>query len=585
MFSRKLLFFSLLLMGLTGGFFLAYTNSFQIQTKTPTDPRDPLLVQGPKPEAVGDKAMVSTQSPIVTETCLKVLREGGNAVDAAITSVFLQHVVEYHQVMHFSSMAGLYYEASTGKYYAFNAVGDRPLATRGEHGDPNKVAIGGTVRGLEDLWKRFGTRKWEDYIQPAITAAEEGVLVTTFMYTYINWYFEGGSVLRGKGDLAQIKEAREFYMPNGFQVPVGHRWKMPAFAAHLRKLASEGADYMYTGGWGRKFIDAARKEGGRVTLKDMAEYKVRWTEPLRYTYKGYEILTEPPPVYGGLTVAYNLNILENFDLKKNGLYWESPDTLEIMARTYGRVSSDMRWLQDPLNFYTPVDMLLSKEYGKMGAEYVRKTMPLPGIKLAVSDLIDESPQYLQAQAFVSRLAQEELESCNSNATVIVDAEGNWITLLHTGHGGTPGVFIDGVRATGSTMRASTMGPGRRLLFPSVATIILKDGKPWMALGTPGSPPQPATEVLVNILEFGMHPRNAADAPRFWAFRNADRIVEIESRITPEVRKGMPERGIKIRDLTDYNWHTGSFQIVWRDTKTGKLHGVTDPRRLGNAGGY
>lgn len=585
MFEKKTSTFPILMAVFVFCLIFTKTSPSQLQTKTPTDPRDPLLIQGPKPEAIGDRVMVSTQSPIVTETCLKVLRGGGNAVDAAITSVFLQHVVEYHQVMHFSSMAGLYYEASTGKYFAFNAVGDRPLASRGKHGDPNKVAIGGTVRGLEDLWKRFGTRKWADYIQPAITAAEEGVLVTTFMYTYINWYFEGGSVLRGKGDLAQIKEAREFYMPNGFQVPVGHRWKMPALAAHLRKLASEGADYMYTGGWGKKFIEAARKEGGRVTLEDMAEYKVRWTEPLKYTYKGYEILTEPPPVYGGLTVAYNLNILENFDLKKSGFFWESPDTLEIMARTYGRVSSDMRWLQDPLNFHTPVDMLLSKGYGKMGAEFVRKTMPLPGIKLAATDLLDGSPQYLQAYDFVSQMTQDELESCNSNATVIVDAEGNWITLLHTGHGGTPGVFIDGVRATGSTMRASTMGPGRRLLFPSVATIVLSEGKPWMALGTPGSPPQPATEVLVNILEFGMHPKDAADAPRFWAFRNSDRVVEIESRITQAVRKGMPERGIKIKDLTDYNWHTGSFQIVWRDTKTGKLHGVTDPRRLGNAGGY
>jgi len=585
MFCKKLSFLPIFIAVLIGCFLFVNITQSQIQTQTPTDPRDPLLIQGPKPEAVGNKVMVSTQSPIVTEACLKVLQEGGNAVDAAITSVFLQHVVEYHQVMHFSSMAGLYYEASTGKYYAFNAVGDRPLATRGEHGDPNKVAIGGTVRGLEDLWKRFGTRKWADYLQPAITAADEGVLVTTFMYTYINWYFEGGSVLRGKGDLAQIKEAREFYMPGGFQVPVGYRWRMPALATHLRTLASEGADYMYTGGWGKKFIEAARKEGGRVTLEDMAEYKVRWTEPLKYTYKDYEILTEPPPVYGGLTVAYNLNILENFDLKNKGFYWESPETLEVMARTYGRVSSDMRWLQDPMNFHSPVDLLLSKEYGKIGAEFVRKTMPLPGVKLAASGTLDVSSQHLQAHDFISHITQEEMESCNSNATVIVDEEGSWITLLHTGHGGTPGVFIDGVRATGSTMRASTMGPGRRLLFPSVATIILKDGRPWMALGTPGSPPQPATEVLINILEFGMHPKDAADAPRFWAFRNSDRVVEIESRITPEVRKGLPERGIKIKDLTDYNWHTGSFQIVWRDTKTGKLHGVTDPRRLGNAGGY
>jgi len=184
-----------------------------------------------------------------------------------------------------------------------------------------------------------------------------------------------------------------------------------------------------------------------------------------------------------------------------------------------------------------------------------------------------------------RIQESNPYSCGSNATVIVDTEGNWITYIHTGHGGAPGVFIDGVRATGSSMRSSTSGKGRRLLFPSAATIIAKDGKPWLALGTPGSPPQPVTEVLVNILDFGMQPKDAADAPRFWAFRGTDRVIQIESRISQEVRKEMPARGIKIKDLTDYNWHTGSFQIIWRNTKTGKLHGVTDPRRLGHAAGF
>jgi gamma-glutamyltranspeptidase/glutathione hydrolase len=116
-------------------------------------------------------------------------------------------------------------------------------------------------------------------------------------------------------------------------------------------------------------------------------------------------------------------------------------------------------------------------------------------------------------------------------------------------------------------------------------MIEKDGKPWLAMGTPGSPPQPVTEVLINILDFGMHPKAAAEAPRFWAFRGNEREVQIESRITGEVRKEMAARGIKIKDLGPFNWHTGSMQIIWRDATTGKLHGVTDPRRLGNTAGY
>ena len=112
------------------------------------------------------------------------------------------------------------------------------------------------------------------------------------------------------------------------------------------------------------------------------------------------------------------------------------------------------------------------------------------------------------------------------------------------------------------------------------------------MGTPGSPPQPVTEVLVNILDFEMHPKDAADAPRFWADRGHDLefwepriLLRIESRISQQVRSGLVSHGIKIKELGSYNWHTGSMQIIWRDAKTGKLHGVTDPRRLGHAAGF
>jgi gamma-glutamyltranspeptidase/glutathione hydrolase len=114
-------------------------------------------------------------------------------------------------------------------------------------------------------------------------------------------------------------------------------------------------------------------------------------------------------------------------------------------------------------------------------------------------------------------------------------------------------------------------------------MIAKDGKPWLAMGTPGSPPQPVTEVLVNILDFGMDPKDAAEAPRFWAFREPD-TLQIETRLTEETRRGIAARGIKLEDIGDFNFHTGSMQIVWKDAETGKLHGVTDPRRLGYADG-
>jgi len=572
------LFVSLITLIVFGGVLLMAITQMQTRTKTPADPRDPLLNQGPKAEAVGEKVMVSTQLPIVTNVALEVLREDGNAVDAMITAVFLQHVNDYHQVSHFGSMSGIYYEAATGKYHVISAVSERPRADRSKHGDPSKVAIGGVVRGLEALAKRFGTRPWASYLEPAIASAEEGVIVTSFMYSQnYNRVIEG--------DTRQNKEAREFYMPNGHLVPVGFRWKMPKLAEHLRKVAAEGADYLYTGAWGQKFVKECNKRGYGVTMEDMADFKVKWQEPVRFTYRGHKILGSPPPDTGGLIVGYNLNILENFDLKSLGHYSESAETLEIMVRAFGRVSSEVSGvIKDPLNFQIPSDLWLSKEYGKMGADFVRKTILLPDVDLTppkkTASFLEQPPIPL-----FSSMKGEDEAYLGSNHNVIVDDRGNWISMLHTGHGGAPGIFIDGVKAGGSSSRAYTAGPGRRMVLPIAAIMIEKDGKPWLAMGTPGLPPQPITEVLVNILDFEMHPKDAADAPRFWAFRGPERDIRIESRISEEVREGMSSHGIKIEDLGPYNWHTGSIQIIWRDAKTAKLHGVTDPRRLGHAAGF
>jgi gamma-glutamyltranspeptidase/glutathione hydrolase len=541
-----------------------------------TDTTAPQLNQGPKEEAVGDEVMVSTQLPQATETALGVLRDGGNAFDAFIATVLLQQVVEPHMLGHFGVMTGLVYDAETEEYWHFDGTGERPLGSRGEGGDPQMVSIGGTVKALEEIWSRYGTKPWPYYFEPAIEAAEEGVLVTSYMYgiLYAAWENHDAMWPEGVRDLVDNREARDFYMPNGHLVPVGERWKMPRVADHLRRLASEGADYLYTGDWGKKFVEESNNRGGRVTLEDMAEYSIRWSEPYKVTYRGYEIYGEVMPSYGGLVVGYNLNILENFDLKGMGHYSESADALEILARTFGRVTGETGWLGDPVNHQMPTEILFSKEYGKIGADFIRQTRLKPGVDLTPHG--EESGE--------SESGSDSDQTTDSNHNTIVDSSGNWISSLHTGHGGTPGVFIDGIEANGSDASGDAYGPGRRIRLPITATIVAKDGRPWLAVGTPGNPPLPITEVLVNILEYGMHPKDAATAPRFWASSGSGKTIRIESRISEDVRQELKARGFTILDLTDFNWHVGSMQIVWRD-ETGKLHGVSDPRRLGYAAGF
>jgi len=160
---------------------------------SPLDARqDPRLVQGPKPEAEGVRAMVSTQLPSSTEAAVEVLRQGGNAVDAMITTILLQHVVDTHQNSHFGTMSGIHYEAASGQYHVIGAVAERPASSTCGAGDPSQVAIGGMIRGLEALWRRWGTMEWEAYFEPANRAAEEGVEVTSFMYGINDQMFESG---------------------------------------------------------------------------------------------------------------------------------------------------------------------------------------------------------------------------------------------------------------------------------------------------------------------------------------------------------------------------------------------------------
>jgi len=539
------------------------------QFQTPTEPSHPLLNLGPKAVASGKRVMVSTQLASVTEAALEVLNNGGNAVDAFITAVFLQHVQDYHQVSLFGAMGGIFFEAATGKYHVFDAYSERPQLDNCGLRNPSKVAIAGTVRGLEALAKRFGTKSWASYLKPAITAAENGVVVTSYMYgiNYTKW--------KSSSLIQRNRAAWEFYMPDGHLVPVGQLWKMPALAKTLKSVSLEGADYMYTGAWGRKFVGEATSRGFCVTNEDMAAYQVRWPEPLKTTYRNFEIISEPPPKKGGVQIAYNLNILENFELHHIGHYAESGETLEIMARTFGRVEDDTRWaITDPLNFRIPTSLFLSKDYARMGAEFVRDTMVLPGIDLA------------PAMRWISgENSTLDTHANSSNHLVIVDAEGNWITSLHTAHGGAPGIFIDGVEATGSDFPGCTTGPGRRVSANSTGIIVARDGQPWLSLGSPGVPPQPVTQVLVSIIDFGMDPKSAVDAPRFHAFRSAERVVDIESRIDDSVLQKLRSRGIDIRNIGPYNNSMGSMQIIWRDPKTGILYGVSDPRRLGHAAGY
>jgi len=550
------------------------------------------LKQGPKPVASGREVMVSTQLQQVTEAALQVLRDGGNAADAAITATLLEGVLEPHQNHLFGSMTGIYFEAATGRYHAFNAYVERPLEGRCGAGDAGKVAIGGKMRGLKELAERFGSKPWASYVEPAIAAAEDGVEMTSFMYGNLFTSWTTDNFIRGNA------EARAFYMPEGHLVSVGDRWKMPALAATLKKVQAD-PNHMITGPFVEGFIEKARAKGGCISLEDYADYEVIWQDPVKFTYRGHDIVTEPAPVAGGTMLAYNLNVLQHFPLAEYGHYSESIRTLEIMARTLARTDIEVRWgMGDPRQFNVPTALWLSPEYGRLSAEYVRQTLPLRDLA-APAPRAASSAQDAAATALQLAGLPDVMHLENSNHSVIVDAAGNWITFLHTMHGGMEGIFHEGVGVTGSGRWTYTRGEGRRGSTNVTATFVAKDGVPVMALGSPGTPTQPITQALVSMLDFGMTPPAAIDAPKFWAHQHLGPndssqtsrdflnhvTLQMESRMSDAVRKAIPARGMRAFERGDYMWNVGSIQMVWRDPESGLLYGTSDPRRLGFANGY
>jgi len=555
-------------------------------------PLDALPKQGPKPVVKGKKAVCSSSHPIVTETMLAVMKDGGNAVDAAVAGSLVQAVVEPHMTNHGGSVMFLYWEKKSGKAYQLNNRGTLvpglplfkpvPLGIK-PYADPTppSACIPGFMPGLGAMHKRFGTKSWASLCQSAVKWAEEGHPMHSFEFGLLetdlpfNTYFPS---------------CREIFTPNGFTPPVGERFKNPKLADTMRKLAVEGPEYFTRGAWARHFVEEGNRLGWPITMEHMTAIPPRWEEPFRYKYKNYEILQLGPPQRTGLFTAFVLGVLSHLDVRSLGHYTESAETLYYLAHTLRWGEFELGMLHDPALFDVPVDVWVSDEYHKRVAAILKKSRPK--IDLTEHVLLVSGKPALAAAGLPTAGPGKEPPHEGSCELSIVDPEGNWVQMMHTlQSGGIPGVAVDGVPMVGShvalTMNSGVHGwlvGGGRLRSAIGNTIVLKEGRPVLSLGTPGNVHVTIPQVLLNILDFGMDPYEASVAPRMLSLRN-DYVLEIESRIPARVVAGLAKMGVRIKPLPLYDFHMGSFQISWLDEKTGLLNGSADPRRAGMAAGF
>jgi gamma-glutamyltranspeptidase/glutathione hydrolase len=541
--------------------------------------------QGAKTVAKASEAMASSSHPRVTRAILDVLHEGGNAVDALLTAIPLQHVVEPQMSTLAGGMGGLIYWADSGELIYLDAeldhTLDAPVAPSMARPDEieitsgKRIGVPGVVPGMAAAAKRYGTRPWNDYFGPAIEAASGGFTMYSFLYGEMYDAFER---------IGAHTASREKWMPDGFVLPVGDTVRQPKLARTLTRLANEGPEYFTEGEWAEHFVDEVNRTGGQITLAELSAYEARWVPPLQFDYMGHQLFGAPPASTAGVLNGMIFNILEQSDLEAMGHYTTNPESLFLIRRAYEQAQLfTTSFIGDPNTLEIPVETLLSKEFGRQLATIIDNSRPR--VDLRKPDAAAGAPSIRNSE---DPGAYQPHIYTDTNHLVIVDKDGNWVSMTHTVYGDTfgTGLSVDGVGVnSGNTFPGVGVGDGRRVITPFPALMAVDDnGEPWLALGSPGLSSRAVALTLINLLGYGMQAYAAVDAPRFQGYGRYDKL-HIESRISEDVLDGLEAMGVQIELSAPYNWHMGSIQLISRDLRSGELTGVADPRRAGHAEGY
>ena len=522
-----------------------------------------------------EHGMVASSQPLASQVGLEVLRNGGNAVDAAIAMAAALNVTEPMMTGIGGDAFMLVYWAKTGEINGLNASGRAPralnleyFAKRGLTQMPiigmEPITVPGAFDGWVTLLDKYGTMRLADLLKPAISYAENGFPVME--KTAEDWSLEVAKLQRTPAAAAN-------YLIDGRPPRPGEIFRQPNLARTMRALGAGGRDAFYRGEVARAMVGYFQKNGGFITMEDLAEQHSEWVKPISTNYRGYTVY-ECPPNGQGLTALLALNILEGFDLaslkQRPELYYHT--LIEAVKLAF---ADRNRYIADPRFASVPVDELLSKEYAARRRGLIRP------------DKAMESP------------APGEFEHRGDTTYfTVVDKDHNAVSFINSlfeafGSGviaGDTGIVLHD-RGAGFSLDAQHPGriePGKRPFHTIIPAMVFKDGKLWMSFGVMGGDIQPQghVQVLTNLLDLGMGLQQAIDAPRF-RYRGGNRVM-MEDDLTEAVINGLmrrghvraaPPEGIPLRTMM------GGGQAIMIDTGSGTLMGASDPRKDGMALGY
>jgi gamma-glutamyltranspeptidase/glutathione hydrolase len=529
------------------------------------------LAQSGQTAAPARSGMVVTSHYLASGIGAEVLQKGGNAVDAAVASAFALAVV-YPVAGNIGGGGFLVYHGADGEVTSFNFREKAPLAAsetmflgpdgeiaeNSNHEGPLSVGVPGTVAGLWLAHQRLGSLPWSELVEPAVRLATGGFPSSWDMQGFLHGLSENEDPLHAATRRAFLADGERPYEP-------GETWAQPDLARTLERVRDRGKDGFYQGETARLLADFMRRHGGLITEEDLARYEAVEQMPVHGTYRGYDVWSMSPPSSGGVALVTMLNILEGFDLAGAG--HNSALYLHLLTEAMRRAYADRaEHLGDAaFNPDMPVDRLLSKEH----AADLRSS--IDWFQASGSDSSAFSAAYLP------------VESEETTHFSVVDAEGNAVSLTYTleyGYGS--GIVADGTgfllnnemgdfnpvpgRTTGTGLIGTApnlVRPEKRMLSSMTPTIVAKDGRPFLVIGSPGGRTiiNTVLQVILNVVDHGMGVAEAVEAPRIhhqW-LPDATRVE----------RWGFSPDTIRLYELMGHD--------TWTYSQQGHAHGIlVDP---------
>lgn len=559
-----------------------------------------------RPAALGKNGMIATANPLATLAGQKILVKGGNAIDAIVAAAASLNAAEPYM----SGTAGvgymLFYSAKENRVRSLVFGGwvpetfkitrfkkDPRVADGAGHGametiGPRIAAVPGNLAGWAKALKDYGTMPLSEVFESAIDYLENGVPITEFDQAM--W---AGTVAR----IAPHAESRKIFLKNDKDpYVIGDYFSNKPLAKTMRRIAAEGIDVFYKGEIAKEMADAFARDGGFITVKDLAAVpdRVQWTDPISIKYRDYTVYNNPPPGMG-IQQLQVLKIMEGFDLKKMGHNSQEYLAHLLEANYLSRIDTD-KYIGDPKFVSVPVDMLLSDAYiDKQRAKVVARVKErMAGMKRQSSYSPAELPQD-DASANKYKYATTSLSAVDKwgNAVVIIQTHGGGFGCGYVA--GNTGVVFNSALDWMSAEQglANSVQPGKAVGWCIGGMLQFhRNGKPELIVGSPGSFGilQSVPQVAMNAVDFGMNIQDAISAPRF---RWKDELGSVpakelimETRVPAKTIQSLRDMGYVIdTSLGDWSMTVGGAQGVSIDRKTGWLMGGADLRRNGYAVGW